>query len=486
VIRPVSGSWPNTSAMVANADRLLGTLLGGLLLIIVPGWMLFGLDAVHFGPDVLLAYTVCAYSGIRLILLKREKLLCQTMFWLFVYVFLGAAPLAQTAAGVFPWRGSYTTFELVSAFGIVIVGLLAFDLGLRVRWRGRDMVSLAIGRFPEWRRRRLVIVCLLVSVTALVAIMQLGGPGVFLQTRVELGSTLSAMDSSESTFLRFIAITPIFAVFLVLFRVKLRAGFGRLPIVMLGCLIAAGGIMAFVNNPVSAPRFQVGAVVLGCFFCCRWGAVNQLLLRGGLVLGMLVLFPVADAFRVSRDVDFDALTRGMLTVSESVVSNPDFDAFQQVANSVRAIDASGHQYGGQLIGAALFWIPRRLWSDKPLHTGQWLAHEVGYTYDNLSAPLWAELFVDGSLFLVFIGFFVFGICAGRLDEALRAEESCSMGVTLSGMVCIVTAAYMFFLLRGALMPAVAYTLPAFLVVFTVFLPRFRLGPGTVGNGGGKA
>lgn len=474
---PASGQrW---SAAAVTSERIRASASAFVLLCGIPLWMLVSVEAHQLGLATLLSYAICFYSAIRLIFVGSDKLPCQTMFWLFVYVFLGAAPLAQSGSGRYPWGGSYTTMELVSAFTIIALGMLAFDLGLRIRPRGRSQVSQPGGGFPEWRRRRLMVACIAVLATSSLAVLQLGGPEVFLQTRVELGSSLSDMDSSQSTFLRFIAITPVFAVFVVLLRVTLKAGTGRWPLAMLLCLVVTGSVMVFVNNPVSAPRFQVGAVALGSFFCVKWTGLHALFLRLGLVLSMLVLFPIADAFRVSRDVDLGLLTQGMLEVSESVAANPDFDAFQQVVNAVRAVDASGHQYGTQLGGTALFWVPRRLWSDKPLHTGQWLAHEVGYVYDNLSAPLWAELFIDGSLFLVFVGFLAFGFCAGRLDRALCCEESGTTSVTFLGTACIVTAAYMFFLLRGALMPAVAYTLPAFLVVVAIFLPRIRVGGSAV-------
>ena len=83
-------------------------------------------DAAYY---VQIALTM--YAGARLsamILTSRRKLL-QGSFWLFVYMAMGVAPLAQAVLGRVPTPVVGPRSDLTAAVALVLVGCAAFDVG---------------------------------------------------------------------------------------------------------------------------------------------------------------------------------------------------------------------------------------------------------------------------------------------------------------------------------------------------------------------
>ena len=59
-------------------------------------------------------------------------------------------------------------------------------------------------------------------------------------------------------------------------------------------------------------------------------------------------------------------------------------------NIVKYVHFEGYTYGYQVLGLFTFWIPREIWLGKPLASGVIAASFLGYSFTNVSSPLWAE------------------------------------------------------------------------------------------------
>jgi hypothetical protein len=144
-----------------------------------------------------------------------------------------------------------------------------------------------------------------------------------------------------------------------------------------------------------------------------------------------------------------------------------------VANTMIVTREIGYQFGQQLGGALAFWVPRFIWPGKPLTTGELIAEQAGYSFTNLSAPLWAEFYVDGGWLLVAVGFTIYGTLVRTLDRWNRQYQSSSdLRARVVLVLVPIYAGYQFFLLRGSLMPAIAYLTP---MVLFALLCSARLG-----------
>lgn len=131
------------------------------------------------------------YAGARLsamVLTSRRKLL-QGSFWLFVYMAMGVAPLAQAVLGQVPTPVVGPRSDLTVAIGLVLLGCLAFDVGVllaRHRPAGRAGGSQKASRPVMTHRRRLQLLTILSFLCSAVFIMKLGGPAVFFSSRQEI------------------------------------------------------------------------------------------------------------------------------------------------------------------------------------------------------------------------------------------------------------------------------------------------------------
>lgn len=78
----------------------------------------------------------------------------------------------------------------------------------------------------------------------------------------------------------------------------------------------------------------------------------------------------------------------------NLINKPDFDVYQQIVNGLAYFETAGVSLGRQLAGAALFFVPRAMWADKAIPTGDLVGWASGYAFTNLSAPPALEGLVD--------------------------------------------------------------------------------------------
>jgi hypothetical protein len=174
---------------------------------------------------------------------------------------------------------------------------------------------------------------------------------------------------------------------------------------------------------------------------------------------------LADAFRYGRQADFKATNP-----IEALIS-PDYDAFGQLANGYLAVERGGIIPGRQLLGVILFAVPRKIWDDKPVDSGILLANVRGYSFTNLSAPLWIEFYLNGGWTLLILGMFGLGWWLHRMDTRIERQfNTAGMPALLS---CVLPF-YMMILLRGSLLQAASFL--SFILLFAAFLRKSSAGP----------
>ncbi|GGV63748.1 hypothetical protein [Streptomyces thermoviolaceus] len=431
------------------------------LLVLLPGIVLLP-DGTHPSPALALQAVVVAHSGAALVrVLTAPKVrLVALGFWGFAYVWLGLAPLAQLACDTYPWSHRTDRATTLTAVAVVELGLLAHSAGSAVaarreRRRTAGPLPSAPGAVERLLSRRLapwrlLSLCGLALVLAAVLIpRQPGGLAVWFTSRQALRESGLA-DGSDGAFLSALRhwslSVPAFWALLGLLLVPRAPGGDRLlralRRLLLPLLLA---LNAVVNNPVSTPRFWIGTVLATLLF-----AVDRMnrprafrAVAAGLLATVLLAFPYSDYFRYS-----DREQLSVVSLTEQFTTNGDYDAFQQVQTGIDY----AHDRGLaplDVLGPALFWVPRTVWPDKPEDTGIALARFAGYDFQNLSAPLWIESYLWAGPPAVAAVFFLLGAAGRRMDDVrhrLRGRAG-----TLA--VCLVPAFafYQMVFLRGSLL-----------------------------------
>ncbi len=375
--------------------------------------------------------------------------LFEIVFWLFTYVFLGLAPMSQMRSDRYPQTTPQVDTSLnATAMGVVWIGVAAFLIGVSIatirpaRPASRQRVSLVV---PH----RLYIFCLLTLVVCGYYIAKIS-PKSLVLSRVGRSAIESASWSNstvEAVIKAFVTLAPVIAFAAVLrLRRQRRAVGEHYPVVWAWVMLV---LVVLIDNPVSTPRYVTGTALLGV--AVALGAASRAgrlrILAVSLVLGLVIVFPLLDLFRYSTDPG----QTSPQSFSETLVT-ADFDAIDQINNTVSFVQVNGSTGGKQLLGAVFFFVPRTVWSSKADDTGVLLASYRGYKVTNLSAPVWTELFIDFAWVGLGVGMLLLGYVLRRWDDAALASFRIfpAPGV-LSGTLPF----YLVIMLRGSLLQSMA-------------------------------
>ncbi|WP_411721959.1 hypothetical protein [Mycetocola sp.] len=434
-------------------------------------------------PDVgrsdawVLTLAVLVWGGIRLawLIVSGAPRLFDFFFWMFSYIFMGIGPTAQIRSGLTSTttpgidEGLYIPTALLVCLGLAVYELsraawLGRERGRRVAQHRAELVEPFVSQVGRTRTILLVGFGLAASAYYLAVV----GPVALLGSREAAFGARSAAwtDPAVRSIMYALAVYPLLVGAGALAQLRRRA---ESPSVarwyaagLAGCVL----VLLLIVNPIGSARF-VFATVAFALVAYAGALMSQKRVRftlAGMLGAFLFVFPLADAFR-NEEVN---LTRNGFF--GEYLSNPDYDAFWQVANALSYWVDGLVVPLRQLLGSAFFWVPRAVWADKPTDTGILLADYRGYSFNNLSAPLWAEFLVNGGVIVLVLGFAGIGI-------ALRAMDSRLLPSFASGGLWAIVGAifpvYMTILMRGSLLQATGAMAVA---TACVLLVRQRSGP----------
>lgn len=394
---------------------------------------------------------IMVWGGVRLSVLwvVGQAALFDFFFWLYTYIFMGIAPTAQIRSGEI----STTTpdmdpgLDLPTAL-VVVLGVACYELSRLGWWLGhrhRHAAEEPTGGAVSTARTFLLV-----------------GAGflfsAYFISKVGLGTSLGSRQAAFAARNAAWPDPPMRAVFYALATYPLLIAIGALTQLRNQLRDASGRwlslipvalallVLLAVVNPISSARYTFGTVAfaLAVFAGALRTPSRIRMTLLGTIVAFLFLFPIADAFRTSNV----RTTRAGFFAEYQL--NPDYDSFWQIANALSYWVDGLVQPLRQLLGSLFFWVPRSLWPNKPTDTGAHLAQYRGYSYENLSAPLWGEMLVNGGILAVVVGFILLGMALGAMDRRIHNAFLTSGWWALVGAVVPV---YMTILLRGSLLQA---------------------------------
>lgn len=444
---------------------------------------LTGLSLIVVCPIILIASTVnfagwrfagplliAAVAGARIawIVGSIKRRLFEMVVWLFCYVFLGIAPLIQLRTGQDPGTtpGINHAFDWTTS-GVVLAGCLSIMAGSALAGRtfpsgGPPAQSTARVQGPAARVSPSRVTLLsIASLTGAAYYVSKVGVGPLFEGRFPLIDAQHAAwpDSTVSAVVVAATSMGLLVSFIAQLQITRKERLAGRRIV--SPLQWMTGLALFTCvNPISSPRYVFGTVLLAVLTALGVCATHRLFRCFTLasLAGIVFVFPLADYFRAGAGLAAD---KGDTLTS---LTTGDFDAFAQINNTVLYVTENGLTQGRQALGVLLFWVPRGIWPDKPVDTGILLAESRQYGFTNLSAPLWAELFINGGWVLLIVGMGVFGWFLRRWDARAENELGSKAGPSL--LVCIIPY-YLLIMLRGSLLQSMAYLTVVLLAVLWV-------------------
>ncbi|MGX5714865.1 hypothetical protein [Arthrobacter sp. MAHUQ-56] len=392
---------------------------------------------------------VLALSGVRFawILGSAEPHIYEMIFWLFSFLFMGVAPYVQRRLQFTPGTTPGIRDDLVDIAALaVIVGCLAVILG---SWLAAKRPVRHASEALKTSASRANVLAVLSLGFSLYYASKIGFLN-FFGSRVAFARARSAVWPEETINAIVVAGSSMSLLVAFLAQMQIRSnrrmegkrGPTVLPLVLLLALI-------YTVNPISSPRYVFGTVALGVL--AAFGAYASLsrfrIMSASALFGLVAVFPALDSFRYT--------TTGGVEMEDPLKSmtSGDFDAFAQLVNTFEYVQQHGSTLGQQLLGVIFFWVPRSIWATKPIDTGTMLADFKGYSFGNLSAPIWAEFYINGGWPFMVLGMAVLGYTLRRADRASNAVMSIASVPPLLG--CVLPF-YLLIILRGSLLAAMAY------------------------------
>ncbi|GEM_PF-2344604 len=236
-------------------------------------------------------------------------------------------------------------------------------------------------------------------------------------------------------------------------------------------------LVMITENPYTEKRNAIGpvyiALLLVLFQNWFYTEGRRLLL---LVSGMVLVFPAISIFTHNRQQTLSGVSLSQFSaeIADHYFSI-NYDSWANIYTAVEIVKVHGMQWGHQLLGALLFFVPSSMWGGKPLATGIFLAQYLIANYSmwftNLSAPLVAEGYLDfgpGGVIAYAAAMAWFVVLLNRLALRRAGWVAFPMAVYASVFLMII--------LRGSLMIALGFASAAFLAFcFAAVLLSARFG-----------
>ena len=425
------------------------------LAFVAPLLIFYSVDITMLEPmQLCVRAAVILYSAWMLAVLfaKGQPDWFATIFWSFSYVWLGVAGLAHAFAGRDPFHQTINPTRDTWSALVVILGMIGWHFGY---WMISRRVSFENEINPRFLNSRRVIGAFWISVVLTPGLLlYLGDFQFFLRSRTDTTAGLTELGDGTSLALQGIVVAliqvppaltllGITLVFQEHREVRRRPAWWLMTIVVLA-------LNVLVNNPIGVSRFWFGTVVIGWLLCWRFFRKPKGYRQAVAILiaSLTLLFPYADHFRTPDS------TVQVKAPYVFLAEKLDYDASAQISNAIYTFEVNGPAYGHQLISAIGFAIPRSMWEDKAEPTGVVIARAINFHFENLSAPLWAEGYVDFGLAGAIVFPALFGILAGLGDRSHR-RALLSGGARLALISTPVLALYSLILLRGSLLGTIA-------------------------------
>jgi hypothetical protein len=442
-------------------------------------------EVVEFDTTALLIFLVV--GAVSIYALARfaieDGISFAVIFWfwsLFSFAFAPAAILLTRH-----WTFGLERAAMAKANVLIVVYLAIFIvLYARMRRIARNK-PLAVAAAADIPRGRLIVAVALLGLVTLALLVKSG----FQPT---LSPVLAAVPNGAARTSPMLMVADMLVraatafVFLFAF-LRLRFLAKREPVDWILAILAACVALAMIN-PLSSSRFFIFTMYFGSFIVLfhrvrRYPYVILAALLGALLLSSAINFA---RIAVSGSPNLVRIARedGALTL-QTIFYSGHFDAYEQFLHSVDYVDDRGLEYGRQLAGATLFFVPRRFWPDKPVGTGAFVAdkhlrakYRVHYT--NLSAPPIAEGYINFGVAGVLGAAVIFGLLFGWMDGRRRVYVETPPVLDIRtirySILYPVLVAYSLFYLRGDMLSGNAYLAgitAGYLLVETLVVKRRR-------------
>lgn len=422
-----------------NLDVIIYIIIGIFFLI-----NLLLLDYTDSNLWVILTFYSLGIFYFYCIVRNQQAVTLYKVYYIFNFIFMFFAPLQQYLNGtVFQlqngWKLIYTDNDYFCANVSLIIFSVCFELAHSFFYKKNKHGS---------RRKQYYFVTTQSDFTTLFLIlMSVFVMGILFVTGNIVGKASVSFESSNQNIIsQIINILRFFPVACFLISVLQKSQ--NYKIYRFAVLIYAAEIIIIffpLNGTIS--RYLLFGTYLSLFSLFFSKSRFKSMLFLGYVIGFYFIFPAFNYFKTHESGDLSGFS--FILVDFDFV---DYDAYQLFMASMGYVKRSGTFLGMNFLTAALCFIPRSIWHGKMAPSGEIIARFFGSSFTNLSCPFVAECFLGFGWFGILLG----GLFLGWIFKIIDKFND-SNSYFLKGVFCILSG-LMIYILRGALLPTVSYTI----------------------------
>ena len=412
-------------------------------------------------------FIIVAYSTYRSFFSQRYSYSIYQFFYIFSLLFMGLAPLVQYKQSI-ETVGGYNILDntYISTNTILIAVFVLIDFIYGYRHKRKNKITqqknvLAKMKHPIKDTRKLkflLIVLSSISLGYVIYINQNDLIGLFYRDIL-----IDRIDIADTMIKILTGILRPLSIFSFIFYYKL--GNSRF---LKTVLFIMATITCF---PLALTRFLIGAYWIPVVITIFQSFNTKKILGYLYTLGLLILFPMLEIFRVlSLYIERGNLIGAFSNKISEAFSSIAYDSYQSLAFVIQHHFIT---FGNQLLGVLGLFIPRSIWVNKPIGSGFTISNIYDLSWDNISMNFFGEGYVNFGI----IGIFIF---AAALAVAIRYLDSKywlknNKNSLLFSIIYLVVLGIFAYIMRGDMMGSFTSTISviisAALVYFVICLAR---------------
>lgn len=379
---------------------------------------------------------------------------------IFMFIFMWFSPIVQYLSDEFPWWNTelLTDQVILHANALILLFLLTYLIvyySIKSRKYGRQTIR---GIKDKNVSLILHVMFILTLICSLYVIANTGLVNLFSRStnvlNIDSSSIMLIVNNS------FKSVSVFYVALNILYYKKKKKVYKVIPF-FIGTLL-----MLLVNFPTGSARFWMASVYLGLLLLIFPKVKNQHAFKIVMLVGMFVIFPLINIFRRNTWLDISNFKLQIPNPSVAFLSG-DFDSFSMLARSIVYVGLNGISNGYQLLGNIFFFIPRNIWSTKPVGSGYTVAQGLGWDFKNVSMSIIGEGYLNFGVIGVILFAFLLAIITSSSDcKMQKVKSSNSTIISYVELVYPFSIGFLFFILRGDLLSSFSYYI-GFLVPFLI-------------------
>lgn len=406
--------------------------------------------------------TSCIIQVISIVFIfskEKQPYSLNKIFYLFSLFFFGIAPLIQFYEGGAFFGARLLLENEIYYMNILIILILLFYQAFYTLfyklYRDKKSYPIADKFLIKKKLDRLnSFKLLLISVLSFVFVLYTVDFNIF-NLLLRGGELTSRNENSQNTAVNLIIIQVVRPLTMMCLYFYLISSSKNL---VLGIVLFSLALVSIF--PTGVPRFYAAAMYIPLLLVTVPFLRRKNIFSISLVLGLLIIYPLLNYFR-----EFASLEEVKFSLNYQMFNTGHFDSYQNFALIVI------HDFftaGYQLVGVLLFFVPRSIWSSKPVGSGEYIATELNFYFKNISANYFAEGYINFGFIGILCFIVILAFLTARIDK-LYWNYIVYYKDNFLRVGYMIMLGMLFFILRGDLLSSFAFTVGFFVSYFIILL-----------------